>query len=327
MSIPDTATMFGPEDNLSRWSQQYPALLPRNFLGIARIWDEQKPFTMSSVFPARNMPFHFSWRVNVNPGQMAPFVGEGADTPMSDAEEKLETFVCQESRLGGKITSREINFGIPNVVMRRVTQLTDAVNLTRDWLGIQALSGVNANQADSVSRINTAVAGQPHGSGTAAGWDESSGVPLDDILAMATTIKKASMPPTKLFMPPNEIEYLQRNDEVLDQLRYTDNSLLVEGQIKRIKGMDIIEVSNFWKERKPDGTEVRHYVLEDKVIMTTPTVGFMAVSEPRAGSAPFVERWWDRSKRSIIVHAFSSFTPVVQDYARIGVITGTDSTI
>lgn len=326
MSFPANNTLISPADNLSQWTKQYPSLLKKNFLGISRIWDEKFPPSTFTALPFRNMPYHFAWRVTIDPAMLAPYVQEGADTPLSDAETKLENFVSKESRLGAKISQREINFGLPNVVQQRVTSLVDAINLTREWQNIQALTGTNVNQPLALTRLNLSVAGVPHGTGTAKAWDESGGDIIKDLLAMKTDMtRKCGKVPTDLYVPLNEYEHIHNDPEILDQLRYTSGTLLTDGRLTMLKGLRIHVVASFWKERKKDGTEVKHFILEDKVILTTGAVGFTAVAEPMSGSAPQMERWLENKSRSIFIHAFSSFVPVVEDYGRIGIITGTDS--
>ncbi len=326
MSLPLNNTLFSPTDNLSQWTKKYPSLLKKNFLGLSRIWDKKFPPSTFATLPFRNMPFHFAWRVTIDPAMLAPYVQEGADTPMSDAETKLEHFVCKESRLGAKISKREINFGLPNVVQDRTTSLVDAINLTREWQNIQALTGTNVNQPLALTRLNLAVAGEPHGSGTAKTWDNSGAIIIKDILAMKTDMtKQGGKIPTDMYMPLNEFEHMHNDSEILDQLKYTSGTLLVDGRLTVIKGVRIHVVASFWKERKKDGTEVKRFILENKVILTAGIVGFTAVAEPQGGSAPQMERWLENKSRSIFIHAFSSFVPVVSDYGRIGIITDTDS--
>lgn len=327
-AIPDNR--MGVNDNMSQWTQQFPELLPKNFIGIARIWDRQFPYVTNTILPVRNMEYNFQWQVYVNPATMAPFVSEGSDTPMSDAEQKFESFVCRETRLGAKISQRQIRFGIGNVVQTKVGQLVDAINLTRAYDNIQCLLGNNINQKDefAVGRLQTAVAGKPHGSGTAKGWDEADNQIIADIIAMKTDVtKKCGRIPTDIYMPINELEYIHNDSEILDQLKYTSGDLLINGQITRIKGLKIHQVANFYKDRNKDGIDVKKWLLEDKVIVVAPNVGFTAVAEPRKGSAPEIERWWERKNRSIITHAYSSFCTVIEDYGKIGIISGTDSTV
>ena len=324
--IPDN--LRGPNDNMSQWTQQYPSLLRKNFLGISRVWDKQNPPVTFQLLPPRNMPFHFAWQVAIDPSVLAPYVQEGADTPLMDQEQKVEHFVCKEARLGSKISQRAITFGIDNIVFRKTTALVNAVNLTRVWENISALTGTNVNQSLALTRLNTAVAGQPHGSGTAKAWDEADNTLIKDILAMRTDIqKKCGALPEFIFMPINEYEYLHDNEDILDQLKYTKGTLLSDGRITMIKGMKVIVVPHYWKERKKDGTEVKHWMLQDKVIMAARNIGFTAIAEPRKGSAPEFDRWYEKKQRSIFIHAFSSFTSVVEDYGRIGIISGTDSTV
>lgn len=325
-TVPDNR--FGVNDNMSQWTKQYPSLLEKNFIGISRVWDQQFPFVTSGILPVRNMPFHFSWRVTIDPAIMAPYVQEGADTPLSDAATTLENFVCRESRLGAKITQREIGFGLPNIVQTRVSQLVDSVNLTRTYDNIQALTGVNVNQPLALSRLNVAEAGKPHGVGTSKAWNESGNQIIQDIIAMKTDIKKKSgASATKILMPLDELEAIHNDSNILDQLKYTDGTLLVNGRLTMIKGLEIVEVANFWKDRKKDGTEVKNFLLQDKVIVVAPNLGFTAVAEPQSGSAPQMERWYEQSQRSIKMHAFSSFTSVIEDYGKIGIITGTNKLI
>jgi len=330
MSVnPVPRNLRGPNDNMSNWTAQFPILLPKNFLGIARKWDQQFPHITRDVLPVRNTPFNFTWRVMIDPIIMAPYVQEGGDTPFSDAEVNVESFICKEARLGAKITQREMRFGLPDMVTERITQLTDAINLTRTWENIQALLGYNAQQPLALTRLNTAEAGKPHGVGSSVTpWTDADADIIGDILAMKTDIlKRCQQLPTKLIVPLNEYEALHQNTEILDQLRYTSGNLLVNGQISRIKGLDVIVCANYWKERKANGEQVKHFMLEDKVIMLAPNVGFTAVAEPRGGAAPEMNRWWDYSQLSIMIHAYSSFTTVIQDYGKIGIITGTDGNV
>jgi len=318
----------GPDDNLGQWTRQYPSLLKKNFIGISRIWDKQAPPVTFQLLPPRPMPFHFAWQVAIDPSIMAPYVQEGADTPMADSEQKTENFVCKEARLGSKISQRAISFGIKNIVQRKVTNLVDAVNLTRVWENIQALTGTNANQSLALTRLNTAVAGQPHGSGTAKGWDEESNTLLKDIIAMKTDIqKKSGHMPEWLFLPIDEYEYLHDDSNILDQLKYTSGTLLVDGRLTRIKGLKIVIVPHFWKERAKTGVETKHWLLQDKAIVACSNIGFTAVAEPQSGSAPVMDRWYEKKARSVFIHGYSSFTSVIEDYGKIGIISGTNSKV
>jgi len=322
-ALPDNR--FSPNDNMSMWTKQYPELLTKNFIGIARLWDQNNPPTTFDILPTRNMPFNFQWRVKINPAILAPYVQEGADTPLSDSEMKYESFLCKESRLGAKISQREIGFGLPNVVQSRTTELVDAINLTREWQNFQALIGNNVNQPLALTRINTAEAGKPHGVGTSIKkWNEEGAKIIDDIIGMKTDItKKCGMMARHIYMPLDEYEALHNNSDILNQLKYTQGDLLVNGRIEVIKGLRIHVTTSFWKTRNKDGSETKHYVLANKVIITTDNVGFTAVAEPKKGSSPEMERWWERKSRSILIHGYSSFTPVIEDYGKIGIITST----
>jgi hypothetical protein len=303
---------------------QYPELHEKNFIGIARLWDSQNPPPTFEVLPPKTTPFHFSWRIVKDPNTMAPYVAEGADTPLTDAEASYESFVCREARLGAKITQREINFGIGDVVYNRVTALVNAINLTRLWDNIQTICGYNVHQPLSLQRMKTGIAGKPHGTGTAKAWNESGADPIADILAMKTIMAKGGYRPRNIYMPLEEYEALQNNSEIIDQIKYTDGTLLVRGEIERIKGLNVRVVDQYWKARKPNGEEEKHFVLRDQVILTAENVGFTGIAEPMSGTAPMLDRWWEKKQRSVYMHAFSSFVTVVEDYAKIGIITGTD---
>jgi len=318
----------GPADNMSQWTRQYPALLAKNFIGLARIWNKQDIPPTFAIVPPRNMPYNFQWQVKVDPSLMAPFVQEGADTPMSDEQMKYEAFICKEARLGSQISQRAIRFGINNIVQSKTQGLVKAINLTRVYDNINTILGTNANQPLALARINTAVAGKPHGVGTAKGWDESANLIIKDILAMKTDIlKKSGEVPTELYVPIDEYEFMHDDENILDQLKYTDGTLLVEGRITRLKGLNVHIVPHFWLERKKNGEDVKHWILQDKVIMSTKNVGFTAVAEPQSGSAPEMDRWYEKSKRSVMIHSFSSFTTVIEDYGKLGIISGTNSNI
>lgn len=320
--------LVGINDNMSLWTKQYPSLLTKNFLGIARVWDKTFPPSTFDILPTKTMLFNFQWRVTIDPSILSPYVQEGADTPLSDAEVKFESFVCRETRIGAKISKREIGFGLPDIVTQRTTQLVDAVNRTREFENIRALTGTNVNQPLALARLNTAVAGKPHGSGTAKGWDEAGNAIIADLLAMKTDIlKRSAAKAENIYIPINEYEYLHNDSNILDQLKYTQGDLLVNGRITMIKGLKVHTIPSFYKTRNKDGSDTKVFMLQDKIIVTAGKVGFTAVAEPRTGSAPEMERWYERKQRSIFIHAFSSFVPVIEDYGKIGIISGSDSSV
>jgi hypothetical protein len=321
MSMPDNNSLSNPGDNMTYWTQKFPSLLPKNMMTLARFFDQEHPPFTFQVLPPRNVKWNFQWPVIINPSAIAEEVDEGAEAPLMDAQEKIESFYCREFRLATKITKRLIDFGIHNVVRSKIQFLTEAVEKAREYLNVLALTGTNRNQ--SVERLNKFKAGTGTG-GTAKKWNESGAKILDDIIDMKDKIEKLSgRVPTTLYVPTDEYTAMQKDSEIIDQLKYTDKSLLNNGEIMVVKGIRIQKVSNFFKDRKKTQEDDRIYLLEGKCIMTTNNVGFTGIAEPMRGSAPEVERWWEMSQRSIFIQAVSSFVPVIEDYSRVGIIEDT----
>ena len=322
--IPDN--LNGLNDNMSMWIKQYPELLPKNFIGIARIWDKANPPQTFSILPPRNSQMHFEWPVQIDPAMLAPEVQEGGDTQFSDAEEKIEKFVCSEYRLGAKITQRAMQFGIARIVEKRVTQLVDAVNRSREFVNIQALLGNNPNQPLGVTRLNTFEAGDP--TGASHPWNDSNAVIIKDILRAKKLVEiKSGMNATDVFVPYDEYEAIHDDDKIMEQLKYTSGTLLTGGQITMIKGLRVHVMKNFYKSRKGRTPDEKIYMLQDKVIVTTNTPGWTAVAEPQQGTAPQVIRWPEEKSRSVLAHAFSTMCPVIEDYGQICIITNTNANI
>lgn len=312
-----------PDDYTYRtgmWSTEYPELLDKNFLGIARAWDQYHPSVLGVAFPERPAPFNFQWRVRINPGEAAPLVGEGAKTPLKDEYWTYEDFVCAETREGFQIFERETKFGLPNIVASRTQAMTGALNTRLEWEGIKSLRGVatRLNSDQSVARL---------GSGAATDtWDAAAatGAPLTDIINGIKTILQASgKAATHVFMPINEYFYLLDHGDIMDQLKYVDPSLLTDGMLAIIKGLKIVKVTGFYKT---DATSFavanKNWIFRDQVIVAACPVGFMGIAEPVT-----VRRWEDYDTRSLFVQGFKSFVPVVEDYGSIYVITNTDSDV
>jgi len=327
MSMPSNNSLHNPNDNMTYWTQKYPSLLPKNMMGLSRMWDKEHPPFTFMIMPPQNSNYNFQWPVMVNPSAIAEEVEEGAESPLMDAEERIESFVCREFRLATKISQRLITHGIRNVVRSKTENLVDAVNKAREYLNLLALTGSNLNQ--SVDRLNVGKAGQVEDpTDDAKAWNEDGAKILDDVIAMKDLVEKYSGEPARyMFVPRAEYKALQKDSEIKDEIKYTRSDLLTSGEIPMIKGLQVIKVSNFFKNRKKTGEDARIELLTDKVLITTAKVGFTAVAEPMNGTAPIIDRWEEKKQRAVYMHAFSSFCPVIEDYSRIGVITDTNALI
>jgi len=301
------------EVNLELWSAQYPELLPKNILGIARIYDKNHPPVTQTVLPAKNSPFHFQWNVNIDPGQMAPYVTEGGNTPLINQNVDYETFVCRETRVGCQITNREVDFGLKATVTTRTQSLVDACNLAQEFESVQALTGTNLYQ--NTGRMTSTAVANP--------WsDFTNGTPVRDIIDMKTNVEKKSGQIGKhLFLGWDEARYFMEHPQVLDEVKYTTPALLESGLFPYVKGLQLHTIGGFYKSAIAASTTARTYLLSTKGIVTTDNVGFTAIAEPKAGTAPQMYRWEDVDRQSIVLAAKKSFVPVVEDYSRIGVMT------
>lgn len=301
---------------MEKWTAQYPALLPKNFLGIVRTWDEAKPARTQRVLPNKNTPFNFMWRYGVEPGELAPYVEEYDETPLTSAMMSYESFICREAREGFAISERELTWGIEDVVLRRSHHIVDAINRRMEWECARALGGQNDFQnVDRLNRISV-----PAGSE----WDQAGSDPIGDILSMKNGIERAcSIEPNVLLLPWNEYEYLQEHSDVIDQIKYTDPTFLAKGRITTLKNLELVVLGGFWKSQ----AGVRSYILEDRCIMCAAPVGFTGIAEPKAGAGPETTNWHSENQRAFFYSAWKSFVPVIEDYAKIGIINNTDSTV
>ena len=265
---------FGVNDNMSQWTQQYPELLEKNFVGITRIWNKENPPATFNVLPPKSRPFHFSWRVMRNPAIVAPRVPEGGKTPMMDMKTEYESFVCEEYRLGTEISERQLEYGLPDTVRQKTEALVSAINKRRDYEGILAMTGTNVNQPLALERITQIDVGKA--------WNESGVDILDQIKQAKLAVKqKAKRKATDLYLPTEEYLALENDSEVIDQQKAVRQGLLPDGSITMVKGLRIHEIDAFFIERLKDDSEVTRWLLEDKVIVVAGSeLGYMGISEP-----------------------------------------------
>lgn len=313
-----------PTDNATTWLAQYPELLPKNFTGISVVYDENNPPVTRGILPAKNMPFNFTQRIKIDPLIMAPEVQEGGSTPLADREYIVEKFVCVPYRLGSLITDQQIRHGLQGAVQDVTQDLVNAVNLSITYDNIMKLQGIGVQNQKAIERLNLAVAGKPHGTGSATEWSDEDSDIIGDIVAMKTDIKvKSGKTMTSLFVSTIDHEHIMNNNGIKEQLKYVTPDFLTNGEIPMIKGVKIFEVDTYYKDRKK--REAKIAILSGKAIATTDDVGYTAYADPLKGSAPEMDRWEDKDRRSVVVQARASTVSVVKDFGRVGIISGISS--
>lgn len=313
-----------PDDSNYRvglWSTEFPELLEKNFLGISRLWDQAHPYVLNVAFPERGgQPWHFQSRIRIHPGLVAELVGEGANTPLEDEFWTYEKFVSAETRAGFQVFERETKFGLGNIVSQRSEAITDSINKRLEWEAIKALRGVTTrlNSDQSVARLQSAAATDE--------WDAAAatGAPLTDIINAIKLIHKASgFKATHIFLPLDEYYWLHDHGDILDQMKYTDPSLLTDGMLSILKGLKLVEVTGFYKTDPTSfDPDDKTFIMQDQVIVAACPVGYLSIAEPLT-----IRRWEDEDTRSLFVQEFKSFIPVVEDYGKICVITNTNTDV
>jgi hypothetical protein len=272
--------------------------------------------------PFKKMPFNFTQRIKIDPLLMAPEVQEGGSTPLTDREYIVEKFVCTPYKIGGLITEQQIEHGIADAVTDITQELVDSVNLSITYDNIMRLQGVGAPTTRALARLNLAIAGKPHGVGSAVAWSDPTSDIIKDILAMKTNIKKRSgAKAVAMYVPTDEYEYIMKNNGIKEELKYVRPDFLTNGEIAMVKGVKIYEVDTFYKDRVKKDEKIP--ILEHKAIMVAEDVGYTAYAS--ASSAPILDRWEDKDRRAVVVQARSNSVSVIKDYGKIGIISGTSS--
>lgn len=326
--------------NTESFMRQYPSLLPKNFLGNIRLWDAQLPLVTGRIFPQRgNENWNFQWRIQIEPNDMAPSVGDGSKTPMSDHKYKYEQFVHKEYRNGFTVLEREVKFGLPNVISSRTRGIVNSMKLAMEYIAVESLIGTY--YANTSMQATTFARQQSLTLGAGAQWDMPGSDPVGDILHVKTGVAKMCGERVRdMLIGFNEEEYLHNHPNILDQLKYTDGNLLVSGRITTIKGLNMLTVQGFYKLKaalaeygetgnlnedtynypSAAGTLIKRFLLEDYAILVAPNLGWISVAEQLTN-----RQWHDIDTRRFFYQIYKSVVPVVDDAGRIGLIKNTDS--
>jgi hypothetical protein len=317
--------------NIQEWEQQYPELLEKHFVTMTRRWDKEFPPVMETIFPSAQAPYWvFQWNVEIEPGEMTPFVKPNTATPMVTQDVKYEQFFCKQIKEGFTVGSFDLNYGLPKTIETRTRQVHKANLLRIEHSLVQTAIG-NSWNGQNNARMSV---------GTVLNWALPNSTPIGDILTMMTRVfQMAGEEPRNLFLDWTRNLALHNHPTILNQLQYVDKNLLTNGMITMIKGLGINVVRGYYKEaadeigmirsagrgdqREDITPTTKRWLLDDLALETTDTVGYNFYAR---GEFEGDKRWIDEDTDLIKYKSVRSFCPVVEDYARIGVFQFTANT-
>jgi len=326
---------------LNEFSTQFPELLQEYWLPMLRIFDSFEEPNTFGVLPPKKTPYAFKWRIFIDPAGMSPMMSnEVSLTPMTTSEATYEYFETKFTKEGFYVTEKDMDFGLSDIISREIRRVTRDINRRTEYVNLQALQGNTWNTQFTGRLISM----------TRPTWQANGGTPIRDALSAMLRIRKmCGEKPTKMFVGPDETFFLQDHTTILNYLGMNSgmakpNDLLCSDFINCIKGLSITEISGFYKEDPTDyaayaagnpsvgqlgygdtnmdttAAPNKHWLLQDKAIITTENVGFTGIAK----NVDIDSKQWADIDLGIVKWKFERyFTPVIEDYGKIAVITFT----
>ena len=311
-------------------------LQPKAFLATLRYFDGQIPFKLEPFMPYINVPqWSFRWRVKIDTGRMAKVGEPNSKTEFHTTDWKYEDFYCKEIKDGFYVTSFDLATNkLPGSVVARLTEeMTNAIKMRETYIGLQAMMGNSWNNQSTHRLVE----------GWALKWNDSSSTPIADILkAKRMVTKMCGQVPSLMILDLDTYDYLNQHSSIVQQIQYTDKSLLTNGQIETIKNLKIIVIENFYKEDSSEssmlgapgrgdlaeskfdetipGPDNKTFFLQDTAIITTPKVGYMGRFGGVRGN-----NWVDKDTDILYYNSWEDICPIIEDYGRICVLHFLDS--
>jgi len=310
------------------WQLYEDELLPDKFLEKAREWDQAFPTTFSAIFPEIQAPdWKFPWEVFIRPNDMAQFVAPNSNTIFVTEGLKKEDFACRMVKQGFWVNSFDLRYGrqwTAQTVARRTKQVHDSIKLRKEYCEMQCAQGTNWNgQLNSRMRAANALS-----------WQNLNSTPLGDVLRMQLEVYRMSQKrPSYLFLGFLDWNSLHNHPAILNQLIYTDPSLLTNGMLSTLKTLQIKVVEGYYKEASTETNlhgspgrgdlqesivnEDKRWFMEDVALITTSQVGYLARIKSENKSMAAIS-WMDKDRDQILYKIMDAFTPLIEDYGRIG---------
>ncbi|MHC1591792.1 MAG: hypothetical protein ACXQS8_06885 [Candidatus Helarchaeales archaeon] len=337
------STTFNTQPNywLNEFAGQFPELLPDYWLPLVRVFDAFEEPNTFSILPPQKTPYAFKWRIFVDPAGMSPMMmNEMGTTPMTGQRAVYESFETRFTKEGFYITQKELDFGLPNIIQMETRRVIRDINRRTEYVNLQALQG-NTWNTQFTGRMSTM---------TRPTWQNSGGTPIRDVLTISYQIwRMCGERPDTMFLGPGEYMFLQDHATILQYLGLgsgmaTPNDLLCSDLVQCIKNLTIKTINGFYKEDPTDyalyvsgnaragqpglgdttmdttTAPNKHWLLQDRAIITAGQVGFTGIAKNVDVSA----RQWEDEDLGVLKWKFERyFTPVIEDYGKIGVITFT----
>jgi len=329
---------------LNEFSSQYPELLPEYWLPMVRVFDSFEEPDTFSILPPRKTPYAFKWRIFIDPAGMSPMMSnEVGATPMTGQKAVYEHFETEFTKEGFYLTQKELDFGLDNIMQMEIRRVVRDINRRTEYVNLQAIQG-NTWNTQFTGRLITM---------TRPTWQGNGGTPIRDVLtAMLRVWKMSGELPKFIFLGPDEYMFLQDHTTILQYLGLGSgmrepNALLCHDMINCIKNLTIKRINGFFKEDATDyglylaGTPRvgqlglgdvdmdtvaapnKHWMLQDRAIITTGNVGFTGIAK----DVDVANRQWEDVDLGILKWKFERyFTPVIEDFGKLAVVTFTGTT-
>ncbi|MHA1277352.1 MAG: hypothetical protein ACTSQ8_09195 [Candidatus Helarchaeota archaeon] len=326
---------------LNNFSGQYPELLPEYWLPLVRVFDSFEEPNTFSILPPKPTTYSFKWRIFVDPAGMSPMMqDEVGKTPMTGQRAVYEKFETRYTKEGFYVTQKDLDFGLPDIISTETRRVIRDINRRTEYVNLQALQG-NTWNTQYTGRMSTM---------TRPTWQNSGGTPVRDVLTISYHIwRMCGERPDRMFLGPGEFMFLQNHTTILQYLGMGSgmalpNDLLCSDLVKCIKNLTIQTISGFYKEDATDyalytsgnpragqpglgdttmsttSAPNKHWLLYDRAIITAGDVGFTGIAK----NVDVEYRQWEDVDQGILKWKFGRyFTPVIEDYGRIGLITFT----
>jgi len=306
-------------------------LQPKTFLTAVRYFDKQAPFKLERFMPRRQVPdWSFRWRVRINSAGMAAIGEPNSKTEFHATDMRYEDFYCKEIKDGFYVTSFDLQTDrTPGNVIRILTQeMMERIRLREEYITLQAMLGNTWNNQSTHRMVQ----------GWALKWNDANSTPIADILkAKKEVTKQCGQIPKYLIVDLDTYNYLNNHSSILQQIMYTDKTLLSNGQIETIKNLQIIVIENFYKEPSDEsamlgapgrgdfeeskfdetipGPDNKRFFLQDTAIICTDTVGFLGRYGQMKGN-----NWIDKDTDIMYYNSWEDICPVIEDYGKICVL-------
>jgi len=330
--------------NLETYHAQHPALHPDYWIPQAKVFDATLPMFTEDILPMKKVGNRrFKWRTNIGTGAMAPYKGESTKTPMITAYAMKEEYETRRLKVGFNITEDELDEGLPGVMEQLTQECIAMIKRRMAFVNLFAMQGITWN-AVSTARMHAL---------TRPTWQASGGTPIADVLIMMLRVwKRAGVRPDTIYLGPDEHFFLQNHNTIVTYLGLGsgirgESDLLCRDMIYCIKSLNIKVVDSQYKEspwsyalwqagtpfpgapglgdlNADSSTNVSiRWMLRDRAIITAGKLGFTAYTK----NPGINNHQWVDDDTGDVMHKFEAeFCPVIEDYARLGVITFTGTT-